>query len=155
MAGVSQRVVAAEAAVPPSAVSYYFPTADQLLLAALVRVNDGYVAALEECGRAPEPLDALARLIAGAGEHGVGSPAAAEYELFMLAGRGERWQREYERWAAALATFFATCCGLDRMRSEVAGAAVDGLFIRAYCLPGDYDVDVLRPILRAVVASGG
>ncbi|MCD2195384.1 TetR family transcriptional regulator [Actinomycetospora endophytica] len=149
--GVSQRVVAAEAGVPPSAVAYYFPTVDELLLATLCEVNDGYVAALERCGEAPDPLDALAEVIAGTGQPGTRASAAAEYELFMLAGRGERWQREYERWAAALTGFFTSCCRLDPARAESASAAVDGLFIRAYCLPGSYGVDQVRAILTSVV----
>jgi DNA-binding transcriptional regulator YbjK len=149
--GVSQRVVAAEAGVPASTVTYYFPTVDELLLAALSEVNDGYVAALERCAAASDPVDALAGVIAGTGHPDVRASAAAEYELFMLAGRGERWRSEYERWAAALTAFFSTGCGLEPARSESASAAVDGLFIRAYCLPDSYGVDEIRAVLRDVV----
>jgi AcrR family transcriptional regulator len=152
--GVSQRVVAAEAGVPPSAVAYYFPTVDALLLAALTEVNDGYVAALERCAAAPDPLDALAEVIAGTGHPEVPSSAAAEYELFMLAGRGEQWRREYERWAAALTAFFTGCCLLDATRAESASAAVDGLFIRAYCLSHAYGVAEVGAVLRDVVVRG-
>lgn len=151
--GVSQRVVAAEAGVPASTVTYYFATVDDLLLAALIEVNDGYVDALARCAQAPEPWDALAELIARAGHPEARSSAAAEYELFMLAGRGERWQYEYRRWADALEGFFSSRCLLDRARSEVASAAVDGLFIRAYCLPDVYDVGQVRAVLRSVVGT--
>lgn len=149
--GVSQRVVAAEAGVPPSAVAYYFPTVDELLLATLRDVNDGYIAALERCADAADPLDALAEVVAGTGRPDVRASAAAEYELFMLAGRGERWQREYERWAAALTAFFTERCRLDPTRAESASVAVDGLFVRAYCLPGAYGAEQVRSVLRAVV----
>lgn len=40
VAGVSQRAVAIEAALPPSAVLYYFGTVDELLVATLTAVND-------------------------------------------------------------------------------------------------------------------
>jgi TetR/AcrR family transcriptional regulator, regulator of biofilm formation and stress response len=151
--GVSQRVVAAEAGVPPSAVAYYFPTVDELLLATLRDVNDTYVAALDRCAAAGDPLDALAEVVAGTGRPEHRASVAAEYELFMLAGRGERWQREYERWAAALTAFFTSGCGLDAGRAESASAAVDGLFVRAYCLPDAYGADEIRAVLRAVVGG--
>src|SRR5690606_12519006 len=68
VAAVSQRVVAQEAAVPPSAVTYYFPTVDDLLVAALADCNDAYLQELEACAHAEDPVAALARLIAkGAG----------------------------------------------------------------------------------------
>ncbi len=149
--GVSQRVVAAEAGVPPSAVAYYFPTVDELLLAALVDVNDGYLVALERCAEDSDPLTALARVIARAGQPDVRSAAAAEYELFMLAGRGERWRQEYERWAAARHAFFSAGCSLGPTRAESASVAVDGLFIRAYCLPGTHGVEEILAVLRDVV----
>ena len=63
-AAVTQRAVAAEAGVAPSAVLYYFPTVDDLLVAALVDVNDRWVGALRDlpAGRTAA-LDALAALV--------------------------------------------------------------------------------------------
>lgn len=150
VAGVSQRVVAAEAGVPPSAIAYYFPTIDELLLDTLRDVNDGCIASLAACGAAPAPLDALAEFIAAMGRPDARASAVAEYELFMLAGRGQRWQREYERWAEALTELLTARCGLDPSRAESAAVAVDGLFIRAVCLPATYEVGHIRTILASV-----
>ena len=75
VAGVTQRAVAAEAELPPSAVLYYFSTVDELLVATLTAVNDHYRVLAEyelwllaarrpelrpELGRWTDALDALA-----------------------------------------------------------------------------------------------
>lgn len=133
VAAVSQRVVAAEAGVPPSAVTYYFPAVDDLLLAALTAVNDEYLRLLDACAGRDEPLAALAELIASS------TPAervmvAAECELFLGAARRPSMRAEYARWTAALDAFLAPHTRTPAHLTGVA-AAVDGLFVRAYCDP--------------------
>ena len=44
VAGVSQRAVAAEAGVPPTAVLYYFESVDELLVTTLRQINERYCA---------------------------------------------------------------------------------------------------------------
>ncbi|WP_433028898.1 TetR/AcrR family transcriptional regulator [Actinomycetospora sp. CA-053990] len=86
VAAVTQRSVAAEAGLTPSLVSYHYPTVDALLSATLAAVNDAYVAALERCARHDDPVRALAGFVAACGADR-GPAVAAEYELFLQAGR--------------------------------------------------------------------
>lgn len=152
VAGVSQRVVAAEAEVPASAVTYYFPTVDDLLLTVLTDVNSDYLTQLDESARAPDPLDALTDVIVAAGRGDGGSRAAAELELFALAGRGGPWQQEYERWTTALGCFLSRY-DLDDEQLALASVTVDGLFMRAYCLPHVIRPRTVRAILRTLTGA--
>jgi DNA-binding transcriptional regulator YbjK len=152
IAGVSQRVVAAEAGVPASAVTYYFPTVDDLLLTVLTDVNAAYLAQLDDAARAADPLDALTAVIVAAGRGDGGARAAAELELFALAGRGGPWQAEYERWTAALERFLARW-ELDDEHLTLASVTVDGLFLRAYCLPHLVRPATVRGVLRTLTGA--
>jgi DNA-binding transcriptional regulator YbjK len=140
-AAVTQRAVAAEAGVAPSAVLYYFPTVDDLLVAALVDVNDRWVGALRDlpAGRTAA-LDALAALVeAGPAGHA----GLAEYELYLLAARRPELHAELDRWWRALDDLAAR---LAPARSAAFSAALDGLFLRASTGAGPEDV-------RAVLAQ--
>jgi len=151
LAAVSQRVVAQEAGVPPSAVSYYFPAVDDLLVAALASCNDDYLRELDACDRAPDPLAALARLIAdstGARRAHV----AAEYELFLMAARRPDLRREAERWTAAVEAFLAPHVP-DPVARAGAAAAVDGLFLRCFTATTPPDADEVHAVLARVVAG--
>jgi len=130
VAAVSQRVVAQEAGVPPSAITYYFPAVDDLLVAALADCNDEYLRQLDTCSRAPDPLAALAQLIAESTDHRR-AYTAAEYELFLIAARRPALQQEVERWTAAVDAFLAPHVKDPVARAGVA-AAVDGLFLRCF-----------------------
>jgi TetR/AcrR family transcriptional regulator, regulator of biofilm formation and stress response len=145
VSAVSQRTVAQEAGVPPSAVTYYFPAVDDLLVAALVACNDACLRDLNECARADDPLARLAALIA---DVHVANRArtAAEYELFLMAGRRPDLQREAERWTAALEAFLAPHVP-DPVRRAGVAAAVDGLFLRSFCAPSPPDPSELRAVL--------
>ncbi|GAA4779432.1 TetR family transcriptional regulator [Actinomycetospora chlora] len=149
VAAVTQRAVAAEARLTPSLVSYHFPTVDDLLSATLAGVNDSYVAALERCARAADPVAALAELVATSAR---GHAVDAEYELFLQAGRRPALRAEWARWTGALDALLAPVVPDARRRAGV-GAAVDGLFLRCWCDPvpwGAADVEaVLRPLLTA------
>jgi DNA-binding transcriptional regulator YbjK len=123
---VTQRAVAAEAGVAPSAVLYYFPTVDDLLVAALVDVNDRWVAALGELpADRPAALDALAALVVGSP---TGDEGLAEFELYLLAARRPELRAELDRWWRALDTLAAR---LAPDRAVAFAAALDGLFLRA------------------------
>src|SRR5688572_290818 len=60
LAAVTQRAVAAEAGLPPSAVYYYYPTLDDLVTAALVDVNDRFLAELRALPGGDDALRAIA-----------------------------------------------------------------------------------------------
>ena len=149
VAAVSQRVVAQEAGVPPSAVTYYFPAVDDLLVAALADCNDEYLRRLDACARDADPLAALARLIAestGARRAYV----AAEYELFLIAARRPELQPEVARWAAAVDAFLARHVGDPTARAGVA-AAVDGLFLRCFTSADPPSAAEVHAVLARIV----
>jgi DNA-binding transcriptional regulator YbjK len=149
LAAVSQRVVAQEAGVPPSAITYYFPAVDDLLVAALVACNDDYLQRLAECAAAVDPLAQLARLIAegtGAGRAHV----AAEYELFLMAARRPALQPEAVRWTDGVAAFLTPHLADPIERAGVA-AAVDGLFLRCLCAPDPPNADEVHAVLARLI----
>lgn len=149
VAAVSQRVVAQEAGVPPSAVTYYFPAIDDLLVAALASCNDDYLRELDECARSADPLGALAHLIAQ-GTDARRMQIAAEYELFLMAARRPELAPEVVRWTSAVDAFLAPHVPDPSSRAGAA-AAVDGLFFRCFATPDPPDADEVRVILARLV----
>lgn len=149
VAAVSQRVVAQEAGVPPSAVTYYFPAVDDLLVAALADCNDNYLRRLDACARDADPIAALARLITdGTGERR--AYVAAEYELFLIAARRPELQPEAARWADAVDSFLTPYVGDPVARAGVA-AAVDGLLLRCFVSAEPPSADEVRAVLARIV----
>jgi DNA-binding transcriptional regulator YbjK len=149
VAAVSQRVVAQEAGVPPSAVTYYFPAIDDLLVAALADCNDDYLRRLDECSRDPDPVAALARVIADSSDSRR-AHAAAEYELFLLAGRRPELKPEVDRWTTAVEAYLAPRVA-DPVRRAATAAAVDGLFLRCFVSADPPGADEVRAILASVL----
>ncbi|MCD2186479.1 TetR/AcrR family transcriptional regulator [Actinomycetospora soli] len=137
-AGVSQRRVADEAGMPPSAVLYHFASVDDLLVSTLVEVNDRYVAALE----AVPTLEALAAVIAGSDR----STLIAEYDLFLLAARRDDLRGEVDRWETALA---ALATRLGAPAPELLVAAVNGLWLQDALT--DLDEAAVLSVLHAAV----
>ena len=151
VAGVSQRVVAQEAGVPPSAVTYYFPTVDALLVAALAACNDEYLQALDACRHTTDPIAALARVLAES-TRSRRAHVAAEYELFLLAARRPDLRPEVDRWTVAVDAFLAPHVP-DPVARTAAAAAVDGLFLRCCAGLAPLDADALDAVLRHVVGG--
>ncbi|GAA0944769.1 TetR/AcrR family transcriptional regulator [Pseudonocardia zijingensis] len=146
---VSQRVVAREAGVPASAVTYYFPAVDDLLVAALAAANDTYLARLDACARDADPVAALARLITdgtGAGRAYV----AAEYELLLMAARRPDLRAEADRWPAAVDAFLTPHAPDPAVRTGVA-AAVDGLFLRCFASADPPGTEEVRAVLARLL----
>ncbi|PDP87071.1 TetR family transcriptional regulator [Glycomyces fuscus] len=147
VAAVSQRRVAAEAGVPPSTVTYYHATVDDLLVDTLTRVNDTYVAALTAL---PDDADAALRALAGMIAAGTGPERAhvmAECELFLLAARRPALHPQIERWNRAVDAFLAPHLPCPEDRAGV-GAAIDGLFVRGCTDPDLTAEDVYRTLSR-------
>lgn len=146
-AAVSQRAVAAEAHVPPSAVTYYFATVDDLLVATLTAVNDAY---LERFHAFPadddRALEALAAMIAdGAGPNR--AHVIAECELFLMAARRPALRPQLLRWTRALDAFLARYVGDPVERAGVC-AAVDGLFLHGLSSPAPPAAGEVLTVLR-------
>lgn len=150
VSAVTQRAVAAEAGVPPTAVLYYFPTVDDLLVAALLDVNDRWVAAVDALPDDREgALDGLAALVAGSAEH-----ALAEYELCLLAARRPALRGELDRWWGSLDALARRLVrGAEGEADEAAATAftagVDGLLLRVS--GGGLDPGRARAALEALV----
>ena len=149
VAAVSQRAVAQEAGVPPSAVTYYFPAVDDLLVAALAACNDAYLGELDACAREADPIAALARLIVD-GTGARRAYVAAEYELFLIAARRPELQPEVARWTAAVDAFLAPHVGDPVTRAGVA-AAVDGLLLRCFVSTEPSDAAEVQAVLARIV----
>jgi TetR/AcrR family transcriptional regulator, regulator of biofilm formation and stress response len=152
VAAVTQRAVAAEAGMTPSLVSYHFPTVDALLSATLAAVNDAYVAALERCAQEDDPVRALAELVALQAADRTDS-LAAEYELFLQAGRRPALRDEWVRWTTALDALLAPLVP-DRTARAAAAAGVDGLFLRCWCDPAPWSAAACEDVLRALLPAG-
>ncbi|MPZ25128.1 MAG: TetR family transcriptional regulator [Micromonosporaceae bacterium] len=149
VAAVSQRAVARAAGLPPSAVTYYFPTVDSLLVATLRACNDSYLQRL--AGFADDHTRALAQLaelIAGSADPDR-ARVAAEYELYLLAARRPDLRAELDRWTRALDGFVARFV-TDPVRRAGVTAAVDGLFLRCFCAARPPDAAEVLGILRAL-----
>jgi TetR/AcrR family transcriptional regulator, regulator of biofilm formation and stress response len=148
---VSQRTVAKTAGLPPSAVMYYFPTIDDLLVATLTACNDGYLRRLAEFGTAEDALEQLAVLIAdGAGERR--AQVAAEYELYLMAARRPELRAELGRWTQALDALLARFID-DPVRRTGAAAAIDGLFLRCFCAADPFAAEEVLAVLHRLVVN--
>lgn len=150
-AGVTQRAVAREADLPPSAVLYYFSTVESLLLATLTACNDRYIERLEQIGaeRESHALDLLAAEISGDATENR-ARLHAEYELFLLAARNHRLRTELDRWTAAIDALMGRYVPDPKVRAGVT-AAVDGLFLRCLCGQHPTEPERVRETLAGLV----
>lgn len=143
VAAVSQRAVAAEAGVPPSAVFYYHPSVDALLVATLTAVNDRWIARLD-AATVPDDLVALVEDCARRER----VTAIAEYELFLLAARRPDLRGELDRWDVALEAAAARLLPDDAERRALLAAAVNGLALSG-ALGSPVDPGVLARLCAA------
>jgi DNA-binding transcriptional regulator YbjK len=147
---VSQRRVAAEAGVPPSTVTYYYATVDDLLVDTLTRVNDAYVRVVDALPEDPdEALRGFAALIA----EGAGSDRAhalAEMELFLIAARRPALREQIDRWTAAVDAFLAPYLPDPAARAGVA-AASDGYILRCCTSDPPPAADEVYQALRRLI----
>jgi DNA-binding transcriptional regulator YbjK len=145
LAAVSQRAVAAEAGLPPSALYYYFPTLDDLIASALVDVNDRCLAELAALPDGDDALPALAALTVASSRR---SQFLAELELWVLAGRRDALRGEVERWNAGLRDAAARLTD-DPAAVDTVVAAVNGYYWQA-ATDRRFEVEQLETILRHI-----
>ncbi len=154
IAAVTQRAVAKEAGVPPSAVLYYFATVDEMLVAALSKVNGDYIARVEALPEEPGPaLRGLAELIAEAADSRR-AEALAEYELYMLAARRPALRAELHRWSGCLEGVALRCAGADPESRAAFAAAVAGLMMRMFVEEEPPDPERVYAVLRRLAPGG-
>lgn len=147
---VSQRRVAAEAGVPPSTVTYYYATIDDLLVDALTLVNDAYVQQVDALPADPdEALLGFAALIAE-GAAADRAHALAEMELFLIAARRPALQGQIDRWTAAVDAFLMPYLPDPAARAGVA-AASDGYFLRCCTTDPPPSAEEVHRALRRLI----
>ncbi|GAA2841429.1 TetR/AcrR family transcriptional regulator [Kribbella solani] len=139
VAGVSHRVVAAEADVSVASITYHFPTLDALLVAALQSAAEDLAAELD--GRGSElgarPADELARLIEHSAVRRRGRTLAL-YELYLYAARRPELRGSAAAWLQPLTEIARAFAG-DPQKARLLVAALDGLLMQA--LIGAREVD--------------
>ncbi|MEU3308374.1 TetR/AcrR family transcriptional regulator [Nocardiopsis sp. NPDC055551] len=151
---VSQRRVATEAAVPPSTVTYYYATIDDLLVDTLTRANDAYVAVAEALPDDPDgALRGFAALIAEGTGHDR-AHALAEMELFLIAARRPSLRDQVTRWHDAVDAFLSPYLPDPEARAGVA-AACDGYFLRCCVLEPPPSADQVYRSLRRLIDQAG
>ena len=149
LSAATQRSVATEAGVPPSAVYYYFATLDDLVAAALVEVNERFIAQLDRVDTTGDnPLRALADVTVEAARP-TRAEATAELELWMLAARDERLRGEIDRYNDSLR---ATAARFSDDPTAVAAitAALTGYYWQV-ATSDKFDAEQLEAILRRIV----
>ena len=149
LAAVTQRAVAAEAGLPPSALYYYFPTLDDLVTAALVDVNDRCLAELRALPDGDDALHALAVVTVDGSRR---TELLAELELWVLAARRDTLRGELDRWNAGLRDAAAGLTD-DPVAIEAIVAAVNGYYWQA-ATDSRYGVEQLEAILRHISGVG-
>jgi DNA-binding transcriptional regulator YbjK len=150
LAAVTQRAVAAEADLPPSAVYYYFPTLDDLVAAALVDVNDRFLAELRALPDGDDALPAMAAAIVDSSRRRR-VEVLAELELWMLATRRDALRGEVDRWNAGLRDAAAALTA-DPSAIEAVVAVLNGYYWQAVS-SDRFGVEQLEAILRHVVGD--
>lgn len=150
LAAVSQRSIAAEAGLPPSAVYYYFATLDDLVAAVLADVNDRCLAELRDLPAGPGARRAVAEAVVGSTRRRP-EETRAELELWLLGLRDATLHGEIERWHVELHAVALRLTD-DPVAADAVVAILNGYYWQA--LTSDrFDVDRLDAILRHVCAT--
>lgn len=150
-AAVSQRVVAREAGLPPSAVTYYFATVNDLLAATLTECNSTWVRRLQELRAHPREraLWLFARDLASYASTDR-ARLFAEYELWLLPARQPELRTELERWDDAVTEMVARFVS-DPVLRVGAAATINGLLLRALWSEHGPTADEVHHILRSTL----
>jgi DNA-binding transcriptional regulator YbjK len=150
LAAVTQRAVAAEAALPPSAVYYYFATLDDLVTAVFVDVNDRFLAELRALPGGTDAPRAVAAATVGSTRRRR-DEVLAELELWMLAARRDALRGELDRWNNGLREVAARLTD-DPTAIDALVAALNGYYWQA-ATSSEFGVDQLEAILRHIIGG--
>ncbi|MFJ4961987.1 transcriptional regulator BetI [Streptomyces sp. ADI96-02] len=164
MAGLSHRTVAAEADVPLGSTTYHFGSLDELLVAALRRLDENFARTLRESpvlaaepsgedGGGPAGLaDELTRLLERwfAGESGA---AELEYELYLAALRRPALRPVAAEWADAAVGVLSRHTDPATARALV--ALMDGICLRALLTGSAFDAGHTREMLARIIPAPG
>jgi DNA-binding transcriptional regulator YbjK len=148
LAALSQRAVAAEADVPPSAVLYYFASVDELVGAAFRTLNDAHIGGLTAAAGAADPPAALAAFFVRCAER---EPwlTAAETEMWLLAPRRDDLAIELARWERVLGDVGARLT-TDPVAARALALVIDGLYVHI-ATGGSVDRDATAAVIRRLL----
>ncbi|MFJ6936276.1 TetR/AcrR family transcriptional regulator [Streptomyces sp. NPDC101132] len=152
IAGLSHRSVAAEADVPLGSTTYHFATLDELLVAALRQINEGFAERVAASAALDDPYvdlaDELARLL-GEWLAGDRTGVELEYELYLAALRRPALRPVAAEWCEAVAALLAPRTDPATARALV--AMMDGLSLQALLTDTPYDRAYAAEMLRRVL----
>ncbi|MFE9040839.1 TetR/AcrR family transcriptional regulator [Streptomyces sp. NPDC012421] len=150
IAGLSHRTVAAEADVPLGSTTYHFGSLDELLVAALRKLNTSWAGALRDATlRAGEELPAgIARLLGGwlGADRG---QVELEYEIYLAALRRPALRPVAAEWAEEVVTALAPHTGRTTARALV--ALIDGIGLQVLLTETPYDEAYTREMITRIL----
>ncbi|MET8503911.1 TetR family transcriptional regulator C-terminal domain-containing protein [Streptomyces sp. NPDC004787] len=153
IAGLSHRTAAAEADVPLGSTTYHFASLDELLVAALRRVNGTFAERLRQGPEIAAP-DLAAGLAALLGEWLAADRTGVEleYELYLAALRRPALRPVAAEWTEEVVTALAPRTGPGTARGLV--ALMDGLGLQVLLTGAPYDAEHAREMLARVLNGG-
>lgn len=152
LAGLSHRSVAAAADVPLGSTTYHFTTLDELMVAALRQVNEGFAKVVAAYGGLDDPaadlVTALARIL-GDWLSGDRTAVELEYELYLAALRRPALRPVAAEWADDLAERLAR--RTDPVTARALVALMDGICLQVLLTGTPYDERYAREVLGRVI----
>lgn len=152
IAGLSHRSVAAEADVPLGSTTYHFKTLDELMVAALRQVNEGFAKMLDTSDLLQDTDGDLAADIARAlGEwlNGDRTGLELEYELYLAALRRPALRPVAAEWTEETAERLAL--RTDPVTARALLALMDGICLQVLLTGAPYDEEHAREVLARVI----
>lgn len=156
IAGLSHRSVAAEADVPLGSTTYHFATLDELMVAALRQVNEGFAKVLTASGLPQDTEGDLAGGLARAlGEWLDGDRASVEleYELYLSALRRPALRPVAAEWTKETAARLAL--RTDPVTARALLALMDGICLQVLLTGARYDEAYAREMFTRVMGGDG
>ncbi|MGW1069863.1 TetR/AcrR family transcriptional regulator [Streptomyces aureus] len=155
IAGLSHRSVAAEADVPLGSTTYHFRTLDDLMVAALRQVNEGFAEVVAARGTLEDSRADLAAELAGLiGEWLAGDRTGVEleYELYLAALRRPALRPVAAEWIDSLVGPLS--CRTDPVTARALVALLDGICLQVLLTDTPYDEGYAREVLGRILGGG-
>jgi DNA-binding transcriptional regulator YbjK len=152
IAGLSHRSVAAEADVPLGSTTYHFKTLDDLMVAALRQINEGFGKEVRERGSLLAPdADLAAELAELTGQWLGGVPTGVELEneVYLAALRRPALRPVAAEWCAPVEEILEHRVG--RATARAVAALLDGICLQVLLTDGEFDEAYTREMLGRVM----
>ncbi|MFE9094986.1 TetR/AcrR family transcriptional regulator [Streptomyces sp. NPDC007264] len=154
IAGLSHRSVAAEADVPLGSTTYHFATLDELMVAALRQVNEGFAEVLTASDPSRDAEGDLAAELARALGEWLGGDRASvelEYELYLAALRRPALRPVAAEWTEETATRLAE--RTDPVTARALLALMDGICLQVLLTGARYEEEYAREMFARVMGG--